>query len=271
MLRRLIIIAVIATFLSAALCVNFAYGKYTMKVNVGSLQISVVQEERRSQLSDSGELNSYFRSNSVRDVKFDSYDNYPQMRRMRGTDVGEYGESATDDDKVKMYIRGNTAYILSENVIYASSLEGMFKNCSSLRSVEFSNFDVRDVKSMKEMFANCTSLTKAVFNFDAGKTEDMSRMFYRCGNLTSIDLSKFDTSSVKNMDEMFESCRNLVSIYVSERWSTQSVITGRNMFRNCVKLQGGNGTKYRWRDVSYTMARIDKNGTAGYLTAETSE
>lgn len=261
----------ILTVLSAALCINSAYGKYSMRVNVGSLQISVVRKERLSHLPDGSELNTYFRFYFVRDIIFGSYDSYPQMRRMGGIDIGEYEDSATDDDKIRMYFRGDTAYILSENIIYASTLEGMFKNCYRLRSVEFSHFDVSDVKSMKDMFSNCTSLTKAILNFDTLNAEDMSGMFYQCRNLKSLDLSELDTSSVKNMDEMFNGCRNLVSIYVSERWSTQNVVTGKNMFKDCVKLQGGNGTKYNSREVSFAMARIDKKEASGYLTAAIKE
>lgn len=256
------------TFFSAMLCIDAAYGKYTMKVNVGSLEISVVQTERRSHLSDSSDLNIYFRYNLITDVVFGSYDSYPQMRGARGLDIGEYDESVTEDERIRIHFRGFTAYILSEKVIYASSMDGMFKNCRFLNSVKFSNFDVSDVKSMKEMFYNCPSLTEVVFNFDTEKTEDMSGMFSQCTNLQSLDLSGFDTSSVSNMNEMFSGCRRLGTIYVSERWSTQNVLTGTDMFKDCNRLRGGNGTRYNARQVSYVMAKIDREGTQGYLTAK---
>jgi len=74
---------------------------------------------------------------------------------------------------------------------------------------------------------------------------------------------------VKYMDYMFRTCSKLTTIYVSDKWNTASVSSGNNMFLNCTKLIGGNGTKCSGSSgnaVSYTYARVDTASTPGYLT-----
>ena len=98
-------------------------------------------------------------------------------------------------------------------------------------------------------------------------------MFQNCSSLTTIDLSKFDISKVTNLNAMFSGCSSLTTIYVSEfnsetntGWTTSAVTNSSNMFSNCTKIVGGNGTTYNSSYVDKTYAVIDKTGTPGYLT-----
>jgi surface protein len=60
------------------------------------------------------------------------------------------------------------------------------------------------------MFFKCTSLTSLnLSNFTTSKVNDMSKMFSKCTSLTSLDLSKFNTSKVKEMSKMFFDCTKL--------------------------------------------------------------
>ena len=72
---------------------------------------------------------------------------------------------------------------------------------------------------------------------------------------------------------MFQNCSSLTTIYVSEfnsetntGWTTSAVTNSGNMFSNCTKIVGGNGTTYNSSYVDKTYAVIDKTGTPGYLT-----
>ena len=54
----------------------------------------------------------------------------------------------------------------------------MFKNCSSLTSLNISNFNTDNVISMKNMFCDCSSLiTLKLSNFKTKNVKDMSFMF----------------------------------------------------------------------------------------------
>ena len=63
---------------------------------------------------------------------------------------------------------------------------------------------------MEIMFKNCSSLASIdLSNFDTSKVTDMRSMFYGCGNLTSVDLSNFDVSQETYMYDMFFNCSKL--------------------------------------------------------------
>ena len=60
----------------------------------------------------------------------------------------------------------------------------MFRECSSLKSIDLSSFNTTNVN-------------------------DMSGMFRECSSLKSIDLSSFNTTNVNNMSYMFYECSSL--------------------------------------------------------------
>ncbi len=162
---------------------------------------------------------------------------------------------------------------------------GMFASCSDLETLDLSRFASDNVTDMYSMFSNCLSLTELdlthlnmtnvldtgnMFNFcqsltylnlsgvDVSNVTSMNSMFIFCSSLTELDLSSFKTSQVEYMDSMFSSCSKLSSIYVSDLWSTESVYSGRDMFKGCRRLPGYNKSNV---DSSYAHY-----GEGGYLT-----
>ena len=68
---------------------------------------------------------------------------------------------------------------------------------------------------MYSMFSGCSSLTSLnLSNFDTSLVTNIRSMFYGCSNLTSLDLSNFNTSNVIRMHNMFDGCRNLEYINI---------------------------------------------------------
>ena len=64
----------------------------------------------------------------------------------------------------------------------------MFSGCSSLTSLNLSNFNTNNVNNMSHMFSNCSSLTSLnLSNFNTNNVTDMRSMFYNCSSLTSLD------------------------------------------------------------------------------------
>ena len=95
-------------------------------------------------------------------------------------------------------------------------MESMFYYCSSLTSLDLSNFDTSNVTNMSYMFDGCRSLTSLdLSSFDTKQVTNIGSMFYHCSSLTSLDLSNFDTSNVTNMSYMFDGCRSLTSLNIS--------------------------------------------------------
>ena len=57
---------------------------------------------------------------------------------------------------------------------------------------------------MSFMFYKCSSLTSLnLSNFNTNNVKDMMYMFYYCSSLTSLNLSNFNTNNVNNMFRMF--------------------------------------------------------------------
>ena len=89
----------------------------------------------------------------------------------------------------------------------------MFSDCSSLTSLNVSNFDTSKVTDMSEMFNVCSKLTSLnVSNFNTSNVTYMDWMFTSCYKLTSLDLSSFDMSKVTKTDWMLASCSALTEI-----------------------------------------------------------
>ena len=149
-----------------------------------------------------------------------------------------------------------------------TDMASMFSYCNNLTALDVSGFDTRKVTDMGGMFSNCQRLTSIdVSNFKTTSTTNLGDMFYCCKALTSLDLSSFNTAKVTDMNWMFHTCTNLQTIYVSKGWNTDNVTQSGNMFKDCAKLVGGQGTTYDASHVDKAYARID-GGTSkpGYLT-----
>ena len=74
--------------------------------------------------------------------------------------------------------------------------------------IDVTNWDVSNVKTMKEMFYGCYSLKqiKGIENWDVSNVKDMHGMFYHCENLDQLDLTNWDVSNVEYMYNMFYEC-----------------------------------------------------------------
>ena len=79
---------------------------------------------------------------------------------------------------------------------------------------------------MNNIFCNCSSLTSLdLSNFDTSLVTDMTSMFQGCYSLTSLDLSNFDTSAVKSIVAMFYGCSSLTSLLLGPNFFKTSAVT----------------------------------------------
>ena len=141
-------------------------------------------------------------------------------------------------------------------------IEQMFYNCSSLTSLDVSNFDTQNVTYMESVFTGCSSLTSLnVSNFNTQKVTNMLEMFNNCSSLISLDLSNFNTQKVTYMSNMFYNCNRLKVIFVSENFTTTAVTSSNNMFYGCTNLKGA---------IAYNSGNSNNikyaNYTNGYFT-----
>ena len=83
---------------------------------------------------------------------------------------------------------------------------------------------------MSTMFYNCSSLTSLdVTNFDTLSVTDMSGMFRACASLTSLDVTNFDTLSVTDMSGMFRGCTSLTDLVGVEDFNIEGLNSTTNL------------------------------------------
>ena len=112
-------------------------------------------------------------------------------------------------------------------------MDNMFNGCSALKSLDLTNFNTANVTNMSNMFKGCSALT-------------------------SLDLTNFNTANVKFMDYMFNGCSALTTIYASDKFDTDNVWNGLDMFTGCKSLKDYSDSKTDHNYANY--------GPDGYFT-----
>ena len=141
-----------------------------------------------------------------------------------------------------------------------TSCDHWFAYCPNLTTIEgIEYFNTENVTNMRYMFGGCRSLKSLdLTNFNTENVTDMYSMFYNCTSLESLDLTNFNTAKVTNMTAMFYKCSALKTIYASDKFVTDQVTEGSDMFSNCFNLKDYTGSK---EDHTYANC-----GPTGYFT-----
>ena len=95
-------------------------------------------------------------------------------------------------------------------------MEYMFRNCSSLTSLDLNNFNTSNVTNMNSMFFSCSSLTSLdLSSFNTSKVTNINYMFCDCSSLTSLDLRGFSVLTTSQGSHTFSSCTSLKYLDIS--------------------------------------------------------
>ena len=106
------------------------------------------------------------------------------------------------------------------NTSKVTTMEGMFMQCSVIKSLDLSAFETSKVENFYGMFAHCKELESLdVSNFDTSAATNMREMFIRCLKLKTIDLTNFETAKVKTMTKMFSKNTNLKAVIFGSKFS----------------------------------------------------
>ena len=140
-----------------------------------------------------------------------------------------------------------------------TNMQGIFYGCSSLTSLDLSNFNTSNVTNMSQVFTYCSSLTSLdLSSFDTSNVTDMSGMFSQCTNLTSIDLSNWDASKVNSAGSMFWNADKIKDVYITVESTlmklTDNLTSSENTYA-CIPASATihyNGTDYKWQNNRWT-------------------
>ena len=137
-------------------------------------------------------------------------------------------------------------------------MNNMFYNCKKLVSINLSGFDTTNVQNMQHIFENCESLVSIdLFKTITTKITDLVGIFANCISLKSIDLSNLAyTNNLEYMGSTFKNCTSLVYINLSNLVTTK-VKTMDSMFSNCASLTSLNLSNFDTSQVTWIESMFD--------------
>ena len=221
------------------------------KINVGTFIGEILDKELKNSENNyiNAEINIKFKDINKNIRIINSYEEY-----MRNLNYNvELKEKCKNENEIKLCKIQINDELISFNYFYKFKTKGiykikysfmnninntcfMFSGCSSLISIDLSNFNSINVIDMSCFFSGCSSLTNIDFsNFNTNKVTNMRGMFSGCSSLISIDLSNFNTNNVIDMAWLFSECSSLVNIDLSN-FNTNNVQDMIRMFNKCSSL-----------------------------------
>ncbi|MCL2676917.1 MAG: InlB B-repeat-containing protein [Streptococcaceae bacterium] len=111
-------------------------------------------------------------------------------------------------------------------VAAAGNQPQMFRDFSGLKEItNLTYLDTSNLTSFYQFFYNCSSLTSVdVSNFTTAQATNFVGMFQMMTNLQSLDLSNFNTSNGTNMSWMFANDRALTSLNISSLDTSKNTV-----------------------------------------------
>ena len=146
-----------------------------------------------------------------------------------------------------------------------TSLPGWLAQRENIKTVVFdASFANARLTNCYAWFYGCNNLTtiEGIEYLNIENVTNMGGMFYNCCALTSLNLTSFNTAKVSDMSYMFMGCSALTTIFVSDKFVTDQVTDGRDMFHMCINLIGA--IEYDGSKSDHTYANYDN----GYFSPE---
>ena len=228
---------------------NLESGNYTNK-----LILSFVSNpyQMRAMMTNGPDFNAKLKALETATNKIEHFKKSTVAPAASTNDVNIDDEESDYEIKLWLDPTDKTAYYYAEpeKVYLNEDMNSMFRNMSSLISLNLSNFDTSKVTNMSYMFFNTSSLTSLnLSNFDTSQVMNMDSIFRRMTNLTTIDLSNFDTSKVTDMSSMFSDMHNLTTLNLSN-FNTSKVMYMNRMFTDMHNLTNLNISNFDTSQVT---------------------
>ena len=123
----------------------------------------------------------------------------------------------------------------------ATSLNFAFYGCSKLKNIDFlESWDISNIKSLSGMFRNCPSLenVNGLKNWDVSNVESLSGIFRNCSSLENVNaLENWDVSKATRMGGIFDGCSTLTDISGLQGWNVSNVTDFSGAFYNCTGIE----------------------------------
>ena len=136
------------------------------------------------------------------------------------------------------------------NLSETTEMRSMFSGCVSLKEIDLSMLNTRNVQYMGNMFYGCTSLTSVKFgSINTSNVLSMASMFQGASKLESVDISKLDLSNVNSLSKMFQECTALKTVKFP-KFYTSNLTDMSYLFYKCNLLQFVDLSGFNTRNVT---------------------
>lgn len=188
------------------------------------------------------EYDIIFETKGSKKVVIDNFDIEPFINTI-SEENGVYTCGYRGDYIEEISFNGNNGIvkIVKLDPTRITNISRIFKGCSSLEEVDFSEGLDEFVQGGEEMFSGCTNLKSVKLpKIQYDEPFSIYAMYNGCSSLENIDLTCFSGSTVNNMISTFNGCSNVKSIDISDisldyTMLPNKAITKDSLF-NCAKL-----------------------------------
>lgn len=149
------------------------------------------------------------------------------------------------------------------------TIESLFCFCESLSSLDVRDWTFTRCTNMQSAFYKTNISTLDVSNWNMTPVKKLNSTFGNCTNLQTLNVSGWDVSSVTDMHGLFGGCNQLQSLNVSS-WNTGNVTDMSQMFENCSSLKSLDVSGWNTAKVNYMTKMFNQCGNLTGLTFGTS-
>ena len=130
-------------------------------------------------------------------------------------------------------LKSSITSVQIDSAVAPTNMAYWFFGLNSTTSIDLTNLNASNVRSMEGLFYGCRAMTSLIFgdNFDTGSVTNMESMFTSCHGLAALDLSGLDTRNVTNMKNMFCGC--YAELTFGGSFDTGNVTNMYQMFYSC--------------------------------------
>lgn len=150
-----------------------------------------------------------------------------------------WNASISDTGNVTVYRKGTKLFIVGDKngVVANKNCNEMFAGFTNLTSINgLENLNKTNISTIEGMFKNCSSLVSLDFSsFKDVKPINMSNVFFGCKSIKEIDLSYFDLTGVKQYLNVFNNCKDLESVTFGDVYDGNVYMSGS--FKGCTSIE----------------------------------
>lgn len=172
---------------------------------------------------------------------FASIDNASYVR-MRKLIISDWNTSSATNMSAMFEGLGSVEEIIGIeelNVSNVKDMSWMFSQCSFLKKIDLSNWDVKKCKNFSHMFYDCKSLLDVSFvkKWTVNDVDSINSMFSGCRKIKSADITGWGTNKYQSLSRLYENCTRLVDVGDISKINYTNIYSFNKMFKGCRNIE----------------------------------